>query len=73
MIIRMLTVVVVAAVILGAAAGAGETQGKTLSLLTWNIPVYKEKIDGWIADFKSTVIAPCALMSRAVTALLSRR
>src|SRR5262249_24158024 len=25
---------------------------KKISLLTWNIPVYKEKIDGWIADFK---------------------
>jgi len=24
---------------------------KKLTLLTWNIPVYKEKIDGWIADF----------------------
>jgi ABC-type glycerol-3-phosphate transport system substrate-binding protein len=27
-------------------------QPKKLTLLTWNIPVYKEKIDGWIADFK---------------------
>ena len=25
---------------------------KKISLLTWNIPVYKDKIDGWIADFK---------------------
>ena len=25
---------------------------KKISVLTWNIPVYKEKIDGWIADFK---------------------
>src|SRR5262249_9180671 len=28
-----------------------EAQQK-ISLLTWNIPVYKEKIEGWIADFK---------------------
>jgi ABC-type glycerol-3-phosphate transport system substrate-binding protein len=25
---------------------------KKISVLTWNIPVYKEKIEGWIADFK---------------------
>ncbi len=25
---------------------------KKISVLTWNIPVYKEKIGGWIADFK---------------------
>jgi ABC-type glycerol-3-phosphate transport system substrate-binding protein len=25
---------------------------KKLTLLTWNIPVYKEKIEGWIADFR---------------------
>ena len=32
--------------------GPGEAQQKKLTLLTWNIPVYKEKIDGWIADFR---------------------
>lgn len=25
---------------------------RKISLLTWNIPVYKEKIEGWIADFR---------------------
>lgn len=25
---------------------------KKISVLTWNIPVYKEKIDGWIGDFR---------------------
>jgi len=34
-----------------AGTGPAEAQ-KKISLLTWNIPVYKEKIDGWIADFK---------------------
>ena len=37
---------------IGLAAGAPEAQQKKISLLTWNIPVYKEKIDGWIEDFK---------------------
>lgn len=33
--------------------GVGPAAAQTkLSLLTWNIPVYKEKIDGWIADFR---------------------
>ena len=27
-------------------------QDKTLTLLTWNIPVYEEKIRGWIAEFE---------------------
>src|SRR5215475_15052395 len=36
---------------LGGFPQAAEAQRK-ISLLTWNIPVYKEKIDGWIADFK---------------------
>jgi ABC-type glycerol-3-phosphate transport system substrate-binding protein len=26
---------------------------KKISVLTWNIPVYKEKIEGWIADFRT--------------------
>ena len=25
---------------------------RKISLLTWNIPIYKERIEGWIADFK---------------------
>ena len=37
---------------LGLLTGSVTAQEKRLSLLTWNIPVYKEKIDGWIADFK---------------------
>ena len=38
---------------LGLLTGSVTAQEKRLSLLTWNIPVYKEKIDGWIADFKN--------------------
>src|SRR5919206_170736 len=37
---------------IGVAAAAADAQQKKISLLTWNIPVYKEKIDGWIEDFK---------------------
>jgi len=33
------------------AAGPVAAQ-KKISVLTWNIPVYEEKIKGWIADFK---------------------
>jgi ABC-type glycerol-3-phosphate transport system substrate-binding protein len=45
-----LAIAIVVAVV-GLTAGAAEAQ-KKISLLTWNIPVYKEKIEGWIADFK---------------------
>jgi ABC-type glycerol-3-phosphate transport system substrate-binding protein len=41
----------IAIVVVGLTAGAAEAQ-KKISLLTWNIPIYKEKIEGWIADFK---------------------
>ncbi len=41
----------IAIVVVGLMAGAAEAQ-KKISLLTWNIPIYKEKIEGWIADFK---------------------
>ena len=40
-----------AAVVLTAHVDPAEAQ-KKISVLTWNIPVYKEKIGGWIADFK---------------------
>ncbi len=40
-----------AAVVLTAHVEPAEAQ-KKISVLTWNIPVYKEKIGGWIADFK---------------------
>jgi ABC-type glycerol-3-phosphate transport system substrate-binding protein len=40
-------------VLAGLTAGAGPAEAqKKISVLTWNIPVYKEKIDGWIADFR---------------------
>ena len=34
------------------AAGVAQPDASQISVLTWNIPVYKEKIEGWIADFK---------------------
>ena len=37
---------------LGVAVPPAAAQPKKISVLTWNIPVYKEKIEGWIADFK---------------------
>ena len=40
-----------ALLVLAGATGPAEAQ-KKISVLTWNIPVYKEKVDGWIADFK---------------------
>ena len=27
-------------------------QDKKLTLLTWNLPIYEDKFQGWIADFK---------------------
>jgi ABC-type glycerol-3-phosphate transport system substrate-binding protein len=49
---KILTAVVITLLALGAVAGPGEAQDKKLSLLTWNIPVYREKIEGWITDFR---------------------
>jgi len=49
---RLLVVSVLA--LLGALAThvAPAAAQKKISVLTWNIPIYKEKIGGWIADFK---------------------
>ncbi|TMQ23854.1 MAG: sugar ABC transporter substrate-binding protein [Candidatus Rokuibacteriota bacterium] len=48
---RRSTSLTLALLALGLLTGSVTAQEKRLSLLTWNIPVYKEKIDGWIADF----------------------
>ena len=50
---RFLTAVAAGAVglALALASGAAEAQ-KKITVLTWNIPVYKEKIEGWKEDFK---------------------
>ena len=45
-------VTTLAAIALLAGTGRTAEAQKKISVLTWNIPVYKEKIDGWIADFK---------------------
>ena len=42
---------VLIAVGLAGLPGTAEAQ-RNISLLTWNIPIYKEKIEGWVADFK---------------------
>lgn len=50
--LRLVTGSVLAALlILGVAVGPADAQ-KKISVLTWNIPVYKEKIDGWIEEFR---------------------
>ena len=49
---RTWTRTVIGLLALGMLTGPVDAQQKKLSLLTWNIPVYKEKIEGWIADFK---------------------
>jgi ABC-type glycerol-3-phosphate transport system substrate-binding protein len=49
---RTLTLIVIALLAVGLLAGTVTAQQKKLSLLTWNIPIYKDKIEGWIADFK---------------------
>src|SRR5437660_12265057 len=49
---RRSTSLTLALLALGLLTGSVTAQEKRLSLLTWNIPVYKEKIDGWIDDFK---------------------
>jgi ABC-type glycerol-3-phosphate transport system substrate-binding protein len=41
-----------ASVALAVLPDPGPAQDKKLTLLTWNIPVYREKIEGWIADFR---------------------
>jgi putative chitobiose transport system substrate-binding protein len=49
---KTLTLLVLGVLALGLLSGPVAAQQKKLSLLTWNIPNYKEKIEGWIADFK---------------------
>jgi ABC-type glycerol-3-phosphate transport system substrate-binding protein len=49
---RSIAALVLALLALGLLPAAATAQDKKLSLLTWNIPVYKDKIDGWIADFR---------------------
>src|SRR5437867_583504 len=49
---KTVTLIVIALLALGMLSGSVGAQQKKLSLLTWNIPIYKDKIDGWIADFK---------------------
>ncbi|HEV8441323.1 MAG TPA: sugar ABC transporter substrate-binding protein [Methylomirabilota bacterium] len=48
---RAFAVAATVALALGLAAEPAAAQ-KKISLLTWNIPVYKDKIQGWIEDFK---------------------
>ena len=48
---RPLTLIVLAVLAVGLVTPPVTAQQKKLSLLTWNIPIYKEKIEGWIADF----------------------
>src|SRR5262249_53530459 len=50
--ITMRPVVLIAVLALCLWAEEVAAQEKKLTLLTWNIPVYKEKIEGWIADFR---------------------
>ncbi len=45
-------VVALLAALLGLTGVEPAAAQKKISVLTWNIPVYKDKIDGWIADFK---------------------
>jgi ABC-type glycerol-3-phosphate transport system substrate-binding protein len=33
--------------------GPAQAQEKKLTLLTWNLPIYEEKFQGWIDDFKA--------------------
>ena len=49
---KTMTLLVLGVLALGLLSGPVAAQQKKLSLLTWNIPAYKEKIEGWIADFK---------------------
>ena len=49
---RTLKHIVIGVLALGLSTWPVAAQQKKLSLLTWNIPIYKEKIEGWIADFK---------------------
>lgn len=47
----------IGAAAIGLLAGAlspapAAAQDKTLTLLTWNLPIYEEKFRGWIADFE---------------------
>jgi ABC-type glycerol-3-phosphate transport system substrate-binding protein len=51
--VRPLVLAVLAVLLSLALAGTPAEAQKKISVLTWNIPVYKEKIDGWIADFKA--------------------
>ena len=51
---KLVRLVALGAILAVALAGRPETAEaqKKISILTWNIPVYKEKIEGWTADFK---------------------
>lgn len=49
---RLGPAVALLAVALALAAPGDAGAQKKISVLTWNIPVYKEKVDGWIEDFK---------------------
>src|SRR6266478_9234776 len=51
---RTLTRILIGLLALGLLSGPVAAQPKKISLLTWNIPVYKEKIEGWIADFRQS-------------------
>ena len=49
---QLMTTVASALLLAGLAAPAAQAQDKTLTLLTWNLPIYEEKFRGWIADFE---------------------
>ena len=51
---KLVRLLALAAILAAALAGRPETAEaqRKISILTWNIPVYKDKIEGWIADFK---------------------
>jgi ABC-type glycerol-3-phosphate transport system substrate-binding protein len=51
MLTRTFSIAALVALVLGLHAEPAAAQ-KKISLLTWNIPVYKEKIEGWIEDFR---------------------
>src|SRR5688572_17780716 len=50
---KTVTLLVLGMLAAGLLSGPVAAQQKKLSLLTWNIPAYKEKSEGWIAHFKT--------------------
>jgi hypothetical protein len=50
--VRLVALGAILAIIAAAGRPATAEAQQKITLLTWNIPVYKEKIEGWIADFK---------------------